>query len=230
MRSFPIRFAVSISEIEKSNNVSYALSFDQGPWSVTAGGAYTRVENMAYIDDSGSTPTLRNYSNKVAVKNGDITFGYALTPAVTISAGYEQYWYDTEYKNLLFIAAVEQQARLMIDYEENGWDAMIQATWTGSRDLADYGYAERFNDDALTQPKSTKAPSFTTVDLKVAKEISKTFTLYAGVKNLFDYVQTDKESPLFYEDDGAGGSAYDVGHIWGPLRGRMAYGGIKMKF
>jgi outer membrane receptor for ferrienterochelin and colicins len=221
-------FEVDIDKLEKSNNVSYSLSYDKGPLSVTAGGAYTELKNMAYIDDS-ITPTLRNYENKVAVKNGDIVVGYALTPSITVSAGYEQYWYDTEYKNLLFIAAVEKQARLMFDYEENGWDAMIQATWTGARDLTDYGYGDRYNTfdgTDVSNLKSTKAPAFTTVDVKVSKEITDTFTLYAGVKNLFDYVQTDKESPLMYDADGG----YDVGHIWGPLRGRMAYAGIKAKF
>ncbi len=221
-------FEVDIDKLEKSNNVSYSLSYDKGPLSVTAGGAYTELKNMAYIDDS-SLPTLRNYESKVAVKNGDIVVGYALTPSITVSAGYEQYWYDTEYKNLLFIAAVEKQARLMFDYEENGWDAMIQATWTGARDLTDYGYGDRYNTfdgTDVSNLKSTKAPAFTTVDVKVSKEITDTFTLYAGVKNLFDYVQTDKESPLMYDADGG----YDVGHIWGPLRGRMAYAGIKAKF
>jgi outer membrane receptor for ferrienterochelin and colicins len=221
-------FEVDIDKLEKSNNVSYSLSYDKGPLSVTAGGAYTELKNMAYIDDS-SLPTLRNYESKVAVKNGDIVVGYALTPSISVSAGYEQYWYDTEYKNLLFIAAVEKQARLMFDYEENGWDAMIQATWTGARDLTDYGYGDRYNTydgTDVSNLKSTKAPAFTTVDVKVSKEITDTFTLYAGVKNLFDYVQTDKESPLMYDADGG----YDVGHIWGPLRGRMAYAGIKAKF
>jgi outer membrane receptor for ferrienterochelin and colicins len=223
-------FGVDISKIEKSKNLAYSLSYDKGPLSITAGGSYTQVENLAYIDDSASKPVLRNYTNKLAVKNGDVVGSYALTPTITVSAGYEQYWYDTQYKNLLFIAAVEKQARLMFDYEENGWDAMIQATWTASRDIGDYGYKDRFNNDALSAPKSTNAPAFTTVDIKASKEINKTFSLYAGVKNLFDYVQTDKETPLFYEDDGAGGAAYDVGHIWGPLRGRIAYAGIKAKF
>ena len=225
-------FAVVVSELEKSNNASYSLSYDRGPLSVTGSAAYTQLKNMAYIDDvtDPSLPTLKNYNEKLVVKNGDITVGYALTPALSISASYEQYWYDAEYKNLLFIAAVERQAQLMLDYEENGWNAMIQATWTGSRNLGEYGYNDRFNDELLTDPKMSKAPSFATVDLKISKEITNTFSVYAGVKNLFDYAQTDKESPLFYEDDGAGGAAYDVGQIWGPLRGRMAYAGIKAKF
>jgi hypothetical protein len=42
----------------------------------------------------------------------------------------------------------------------------------------------------------------------------------------FDYVQTNTESPLSF--DASGG--FDSAHIWGPLRGRMVYGGLKMIF
>ncbi len=219
-------FAVDIHKLEKSDNISYALSYDKDRLSATGSVAYTKLKNLAYIDTTTATPTLKNSDDDVAVKNADIIVGYAITPEITVSGGYEQYWYDEEYKNLLYIAAVEKRARFMVDYENDGWDAMVQATWTGSRDMESYGYGDRYNDELLTDPKSTKAPSFTTVDLKISKEITKVFSVYAGVKNLFDYTQTQKESPLFYDASGA----YDVGHIWGPLRGRMTYAGIKAKF
>lgn len=219
-------FAVDIDKLEKSDNISYALSYDKDRLSATGSTAYTKLKDMAYIDTSTAKPTLKNSDKDVAVKSADIIIGYAVTPEVTISGGYEQYWYDKEYKNLLSIAAVEKRAHFMIDYENNGWNAMAQATWTGSRDMESYGYGDRYNDAGSTDPKSTKAPSFTTVDLKVSKDITKVFSVYAGVKNLFDYTQTQKESPLFYDAD----AGYDVGHIWGPLRGRMSYAGIKAKF
>lgn len=219
-------FAVDINKLEKSDNVSYSLSYDKGSLSTTGSVAYTKLKNLAYIDTSRSTPTLKSSDESVDVKNADITVGYALTPELTISGAYEQYWYDNAYKNLLYIAAVEKRSRLMLDYDYNGWDSMLQATWTGSRDLEPYGYGNRYNDASLSDPKNTKAPSFVTVDLKISKEITKVFSVYAGVKNLFDYTQTSKESPLFYDATGS----YDVGHIWGPLRGRMSYVGIKAKF
>lgn len=219
-------FGVNINKPEKSNNVSYALSYDKGSLSMTGSVAYTKLKNLSYIDMSTSRPTLKSSDESVDVKNADIVVGYALTPEFTVSGGYEQYWYDDLYKDLLYIAAVEKRARLMLDYDHNGWDAMLQATWTGSRDLEPYGYDNRYNDESLSDPKNTKAPSFVTVDLKISKEITKVFSVYVGVKNLFDYTQTQKESPLFYDATGA----YDVGHIWGPLRGRMTYAGIKAKF
>jgi len=127
---------------------------------------------------------------------------------------------------LLAIAAVEKQARIALVYKQNGWEGFIQGTWTASRNLAPYGYDDRYNDEDLKIPKKTKAPSFAVVDAKLSKDITKNLTFYVGVKNLFDYVQADKESPLFYDAD----DEYDVGHIWGPLRGRMSYAGIRAKF
>lgn len=219
-------FAVSIDKLEKSDNISYALSYDKDALSLTASAAYTRLKNLSYIDMDTATPTLKSSSEKVDVKNADVIVGYAINDAFTVSGGYEQYWYDDTYKNLLYIAAVEKRARFMVDYEKNGWDALLQATWIGSRDLEPYGYGDRYNDESLNDPKNTKAPSYTTVDVKISKEISKNMSIYTGVKNLFDYTQTEKESPLFYDAS----AEYDVGHIWGPLRGRMSYMGIKAKF
>jgi hypothetical protein len=47
------------------------------------------------------------------------------------------------------------------------------------------------------------------------------------VKNLLDYTQAgDEDTPLFYDADGG----YDVGYIYGPLRGRQMYAGLQAKF
>ena len=225
----PDGFGVEVDAIERSNNAMYTLSYDGDFITASASGSYTEVKNLAYIDDSGSRPVLKNSKERVGITSADAVVGYAFAPEWSVSAGYEQYWYDREYKELLFIAAVEKQARAMLNYEGHGYDAMLSATWTASRDLEPYGYGDRYNvydGGVASSPKSTKSPSFTTVDLKISKQINKNFSLYAGVKNLFDYVQTDKESPLMYDTEGA----YDVGHIWGPLRGRMTYAGINGKF
>lgn len=52
-------------------------------------------------------------------------------------------------------------------------------------------------------------------------------SLYAGVSNLLDYTQAgDEDTPLFFDADGG----FDVGYIYGPLRGREIYAGLKMEF
>ncbi|HEX5623760.1 MAG TPA: TonB-dependent receptor [Sulfuricurvum sp.] len=219
-------FDIAISELEKSKGATYALSYDAHGFNITASAAYTQVENLAYIDDSASTLVLRNSTETVSVKNGDISIGYEVMEGLNLSGMYEMYRYDDAYKSHLSLAAIEQRARFSVDYDVNGWELYTEAVWIGARDLAPYGYVDRYNDLARTSPKNTTSPAFTTVDLKISKEIDKNFTVYAGAKNLFDYVQTDTESPLFYDRDGNP----DANHIWGPLRGRMLYAGVKATF
>ena len=75
--------------------------------------------------------------------------------------------------------------------------------------------------------KTTDAPTYFTVDVKVKKELSDSFSVYVGANNLLDYTQAgNEESPLMYDADGG----YDVAYIYGPLRGREAYAGLNLKF
>jgi len=219
-------FGMAITELEKSKGASYALSYDANGLNITASAAYTQVKNLAYINDDSGTPTLQNLSETVSVKNGDIAIGYEVMEGLNLSGVYEMYRYDDAYKSHLTLAAIEQRARFSVDYDINGWELYTEAIWVGARDLSPYGYTQRYNDLVLTSPKNTTAPTYTTVDLKISKELNKNFTVYAGAKNLFDTLQTDTESPLFY--DATGG--FDSAHIWGPLRGRMVYAGLKATF
>ncbi len=219
-------FGIAITELEKSTGATYSLSYDANGLSVTASAAYTKVKNLAYVDDSTATLILRNSTETVSVKNGDIAIGYEVMKGLNLSGVYEMYGYDSAYKSHLNLAAIERRARFSVDYDVNGWELYTEAVWVGARDLAAYGYNDRYNDNLAASPKSTTSPAFMTVDLKISKELTKNLSVYAGGKNLFDYVQTNTESPLFYDASGNP----DANHIWGPLRGRMAYLGIKATF
>lgn len=219
-------FDIAISELEKSKGATYALSYDAHGLNVTASAAYTQVKNLAYVDDSASTLVLRNSTETVSVRNGDISIGYEVMEGLNLSGMYEMYSYDNTYKSHLSLAAIEQRARFSVDYKVKGWELYTEASWVGARDLSPYGYTSRYDDNTSTFAKNTTAPAYITVDLKISKEIDKNFSVYAGAKNLFDYVQTDTESPLFYNASGEP----DANHIWGPLRGRMLYMGVKAIF
>lgn len=221
-------FAMDINAIEKSNGVNYSLAYNKNGLSVTGSAAYTQVKNLAYVDNSGAIPTLRNSSNDISVKEGDIVLGYIVNNNLTLSGSYEIYGYDSNYKSLMTLAPVEQRARVSVDYDYSGWDLYGEATWVGARDLSQYGYEgyNVYDGTTVSDLKNQTAPSFVTVDMKISKKINKNFTLYAGAKNLFDFVQTDVQSPLFY--DASGG--FDTSYVWGPLRGRTVYAGIKATF
>ena len=221
-------FLMNISSIEKSNGATYSLAYNKNGLSVTGSAAYTVVKNMAYLGNTNGTPTLENSPNDVSVTEGDIVASYLFTPNLSVMGSFEIYNYDSAYKNLMTIAPVEQRTRLSVDYDRSGWDFYTDATLVGARNLAQYNYLG-YEDSAGTILKNQTAPTYITVDTKVSKKISKNFTLYAGVKNLFDFVQADVQSPLFYHAPNAGDNL-DMTYIWGPMRGRTIYAGLKATF
>jgi outer membrane receptor protein involved in Fe transport len=230
-------FAVAITKLEESWGSNYALSYESERFSAVASLGWTEVENIATTDDS--TPgvlTLINTNNTARATVFDIAAGYEITPALKFNGGFEIYNYSDSLKETFAIAPIETRVRAGFDYTKGAWKANTTLTWVGSRDLNDYGYGDRyavFNDanrngtveaGELQNPKNTNAPSFFTFDARVDYQLTKSMNLYVGGINLFDYKQTDEESPLFWDADGG----YDVGHIYAPLRGRMLYTGFKV--
>ncbi len=122
---------------------------------------------------------------------------------------------------------VERRIVLALDWHFAGWDLYTSTTWIGSRDLSEYGIPEAPTfDKAGGAPMSKNAESFWTVDLRASRNIKSNLEVYAGASNLLNYTQVeDMQTPLFFEDGG-----YDVAYIYGPLRGREAYMGVKYSF
>lgn len=226
-------FAVDINELEMSDSASYALSYDNQRLTSTASVAWNQIEHLASLEeDANGVPTLTQLDGMARVVSADLVVGYQIDEHWAVGIGLEKYQYNDIFKQSFAIAPVEERIRLTADYEGHGWLWNTTATWIGSRNLSDYGYEGYNSLDAagLADPesvKSTNAPSYVTVDMKVSKKLDKTFTVYVGVNNLFDYTQAgDEDTPLFFDPSGA----YDVGYIYGPLRGRTVYAGMKATF
>lgn len=224
-------FGIDVNDLERSNSAGYTLAYDDDRWTANASATWTQVENLAYINDEDYVrPTLTTLDDTLNTYAFDIVGGYQVTEWLNLGASYEHFEFDKEYKAAQFLAQIEDRARLMLDVDYAGWDFSATGTWIGSRDLSEYGY-EGWNRLAdigdASKAKDTDASAYYTVDLRLSKELGETFSLYGGVKNLFDYTQAeDEESPLFFDADGG----YDVGFIYGPLRGRQFYAGIQGKF
>ncbi|WP_025819298.1 TonB-dependent receptor plug domain-containing protein [Shewanella marina] len=226
-------FEIDIEELERSTSATYTLSYNADHLSVSSSVAWTEVENLARLTETDKgVPLLTQLDEKASVTTADISIGYDVTHDFTLNLTAEGFFYDDAFKSSYSLAPVEQRITFSADYELNDWQFFANAVWIGSRDLAEYGY-EGYNqvdgngNVIASSKKSTDAPSYITVDLKVTKAITDNIDFYAGVTNLFDYTQANEgESPLFFDADGG----YDVAYIWGPLRGREAYLGIKASF
>ena len=232
-------FNIAITDIEESLSAGYALSYESAQFSATASLGFTDVENAAATDDSTGIITLINTDETVSATTADLALGYDFSSQWSVGFGVEYYNYDDAYKETLAIAPVETRAKFSLDYtgDRNQFSATL--TWLGSRDLEEYGYADRyavFNDangdgapdpGELQAPKSTDAEAYFTLDARYQRNINKTVSVYLGGTNLFDYSHgTEGRSPLLWDETGG----YDVVDIFAPLRGRVLYAGFKATF
>ncbi|MBB4842660.1 outer membrane receptor for ferrienterochelin and colicins [Paucibacter oligotrophus] len=223
-----------IDRPEISTNFSYALSHASDRLAVTGSYNYNRISNFALLDSgqvdaSGRPYTLFTSADKpVTVQGLDVNMSYLLTPALTVAAAGELFHYKFPPGTLVF-ARPQAKAYLSMDYEQGPLDITAKLVWTGPMNLRkfhadDSGVQERYNFDGSR--KRDKSPGFVTLDVRGEYAVSKIVSLYAGADNLTDYKQSDKESSLFVDAEGAP----DVTHLWGPNRGRYVYAGVKLSF
>lgn len=220
-------FAIDINDLERSFSTSYALSFEGERLTATASVTHTRVDNLAALDETETgVPLLTQLDTKAAVLASDLALGYRFGSWLRLGVTLESFDYDADFRSAFGIAPIERRATVVADASWGPWTAYATAAWIGSRDLEKYGY-EGFNVLGDPTPKSTSAPAYWMVDLRVARDFGDRTTLYVGAKNLFDKTQAgDMDSPLFWGADGS----FDVGYIYGPLRGRELYAGAQLRF
>lgn len=228
-------FSVNVDRLEKSTNLHYALNYNSAETLFETTVSWAKVDNLTYIDaDNFARPTLINSDESGEVVHADIIASHQLTPYWSIGASIEMFQYDQAYRDTFGVIPVEERAKLMLDYEGHGWEMNLTVTAVGERDYSDYqnaAYDDHYNQAGGLDSKGDHSPAYVTADIRLAKEISKNWQLYAGINNITDYTQTGEgDSPLFYDGADAGSSDWDVGHIWGPLRGRMVYAGTKLTF
>lgn len=238
-------FLVDVNDLEESLSFGYALSYEGEQFAATLSASYTEIDNLAYIETDGvNRPTLRNNEESVDTSTIDLMWDYQVTESLNLNGGFEYFNYSDEYKQTFSVVPVEERITFGADWDYNGWDVVLSVSWVGERDLTEYGYGDRYNTyvdansngivDAgeLRDLKDTKADSYFYVSTKVSYEMNENVVVYAGADNLLDYTQVeDMDSPLFWEGNvGDEGASYDVAHIYGPLRGRQVYAGVKVAF
>jgi outer membrane receptor for ferrienterochelin and colicins len=226
------RIVRDIKDPETSDNISFALNHAGDSLTWTATYNWTRIDNYALLDpdaldDSGASVTLFTSSpDPVTVQSIDVIGSWRATPWLSLSLGGEKAWFDATPGTVSF-SRPDWTLYASGDIDIDKWDIFARASLVGPHDVAtfyDFANSPRFNFDG--SPKANKTDTYTLVDLRVAYALTDTISLFAGADNATDFHQADKETPLWI--DSAGG--VDVTHIWGPMRGRYLYAGIKVSY
>lgn len=108
-----------------------------------------------------------------------------------------------------------------LGYEFKGWKFDYTFNYNGSKRITNTSA----NPPAHQRP--TTSPSYVLMNAQVTKTLGNKFPIdvYLGSENLTNYYQ-DK---VIIAADDAFGQYFDASMIWGPISGRMFYGGIRLK-
>ena len=102
-------------------------------------------------------------------------------------------------------------ATLLLRYDNpySGWNFNLQGEFFG----------EMLTQEVLTGDivRERHSPNYWLWDFRISKSFAQHYNIFFGIDNLFDYVQMDLGSE-------------DTEYIWGPIRGRYFYTGIKVSF
>lgn len=96
-------------------------------------------------------------------------------------------------------------------FAPENWNLVLDADYTG-RMYIDYCKEE---DMEHSESRIMRTPDFWVVNAKVSRSLNNGMTLFAGAKNVFDYVQKEK-----HPDDAA--------FMYAPFTGRIVYGGLEV--
>ena len=217
-------FQIAVSELEQSNSVNYALSYEGDRLSSTFSTAWTQVEHLASLEETADgTPVLSQLQGKASVFTTDLVLGYQLNDFWVVNMTLENFDYDDNFRASYAIAPVEQRASLDFDFEADQLKLHLAYVWFSARDLRQYSY-QGFDDRAATLQKPLDAPAYGQLDFKLQYQLTEPLELYIGGNNLLNQTQTRQHSsPLMFDADGN----YDVAYIFGQLQPRIVYLGLR---
>lgn len=238
---------------ERSWSVSGGLDLDLAEgYDIRLFGSWTRVQNPVTFDaveevegEGVSRVEVFSSDGALAVSTGSVEFNMTPLPWLATSVSWSAFHYNDP-TGALTSAAPTHQGNLEIIAQIPDWqtrltlNAQLHAPMNMARVFGEERYEPLSSDFTnwvsedprpgvafdIDDRKRDYSPWWGLVNLRVSQPIGNVIELYAGVDNLFDFHQSDVDSPLFFVDEGSS-VLFDVIHIWGPMRGRFFYGGLR---
>ncbi len=104
------------------------------------------------------------------------------------------------------------------------------ASYTGLMKLPEV-YDLDENGDPLSESRPTTSNHFSIHNFQVSKDLSQGFSLYAGVQNLFNYIQPWSPLTGFNDPNTRPGFSdnFDTAYAYSPIHGREVYLGVKWR-
>lgn len=179
------------------------------------------------LDESSQSALIYNLDGKSYSNSAQFELSYELIKFLNMRLAYR--WIEVRTK---FLSGERQKpltpkhrlfANLAYETRKSlkggNWTFDLTAQWLGQQRIP------KTDDKPLMLQRAEQAPSFALLNMQVTKNFNKRWAVYAGMENIFDYRQdhpiVDAENPF--------GNNFDASLVWGPIFGRMVYGGLRFR-
>jgi outer membrane receptor for ferrienterochelin and colicins len=180
------------------------------------------------VIDREEAGSAKFYNMKDGTRANSFQAQLDLVPArrTEIRIAYRMFDVQTKYKELGYLdKPFISKHRSFINLTQrtrNHWQFSSTGTWYGPQRIAGTEMEVQNGQNSYSREES---PSFVLLNAQISKTFKKQFELYLGAENILNYRQ---ENPI----EGAAnpfGSDFDAGLVWGPVFGRMIYGGFRWR-
>jgi len=190
-------------------------------WFSSADVYHTRFMDQVVVDrEDPQKVQFYNLNGESFATSIQLELGVEIIKGLDFKVAYKKYISKTEYRNGLLDVPLIPSDRTLINLayitKNEKWLFDLTTNWIGSTRLPDNS----------TNPEQyrteERSPSYSVMNAQVTR-VFKKLELYVGAENIFEYVQ----DPQITASDDPFGAYFDASNIWGPVNGRVIYGGLR---
>ncbi|HMU48027.1 MAG TPA: carboxypeptidase-like regulatory domain-containing protein [Chitinophagaceae bacterium] len=185
----------------------------------------TDFENQVVVDldKSAREVNFYNLDGKSFANSFQAEINYELLQKLDIRIAYRLFDVKSTYHGELMERPLVSKHRGFVNlaYEVMGWKFDYTVTYNGTKRIPYTG------DNPAEYQLATRSPSYVLMNAQITKTFGNKFPIdvYLGSENLTNYYQDE----VIIAANDAFGQYFDASMIWGPISGRMFYGGVRLK-
>lgn len=177
------------------------------------------------LDQSSNQAVFYNLDGKSYSNSMQLELSYELIKFLDMRVAYRWIEVKTDYIGGTRLKPFTPRHRLFANFayatdktvEDANWTFDLTAQWVGEQRIP--STSENTQDNI----RSTISPSFMLYNAQATRNFNKKFAVYVGLENIFNYQQ---KHPIIGANNPFG-NEFDASMVWGPIFGRMVYGGLR---
>lgn len=204
---------------------SFTLDYREGYVSLDLYRTEFQNQLVADRDEAADRVIFYNLDGESYANNLQAEVSYELIKFLEMRAAYRFTEVRTEYRSGLRQKPFTPKHRFFINLGYSTMTNLNGANWTF--DLTNQWFGEQRIPTTEGNPaeyqRGKMSPAFSRLNGQVSRNFNKKWTVYVGMENIFNYRQ---DNPIISADNPFGNN-FDASMVWGPIFGRMVYGGVR---